>query len=505
MKPLTDFLSGLSNERRRLLLAIGVVILTAILFSPILTHEFVNLDDPVFVSRNPHVLHGITANLFRWAFTSTAYEGNWIPLTWVVHAAIIHLFGVNPAFHHAASLLLHTLNGLLIFLLFDRLTRHPYRSAVVALLFAIHPLHVQSVAWAAELKDLQSTFFMLLTIWVYLRYRSSRSVPTYLLLLVCYAAALLSKSMVVTLPLLLLLLDWWPLGVLRSGALRMLLLEKIPLLLISAVATEITYSAHQSIGAIVSDISIPERISRSFISYIHYMLKIFFPVDLAVFYPFDNTPPSPFMITMAAVLLSVLTIATIRARQTHPYLIMGWFWYLLALLPVIGLVQIGDHSIADRYTYIPSIGFFVAAVWAVSDYVARFRVPSGFIASVTMVLLLAMAAVTGQELQYWNDTFTLLGRAIEVTEGNWLAFNNLGQAYLSIGRVDEALSCFEESLKAKPDYSVALVNLAALLALKNRNEEAVEALEQALRINPRDEKARLLLMTLPVPVAEGKH
>lgn len=496
MKPLAVLLVGWSAERRRFLLAVGIVCLTGVLFAPMLTHDFVNLDDPVFVYQNPHLQNGITADLIRWAFTSTAYEGNWIPLTWITHAAIIHLFGMNPAFHHAASLLMHSVNVLLIFLLFDRLTLLPYRSAVVALLFALHPLHIQSVAWVAELKDLQSTFFMLLALCMYVRYRSTHSVPIYLLLLVSYAAALLSKSMVVTLPFLLLLFDWWPLGVFRFSPIRMLLVEKIPLLLLSAGTAAMTYLAHRSIGAIVIDISIPERIARSCVSYAHYVVKMLWPTNLAIFYPFDKAPPSPFLVTMAVLLLSVLTFGVIRARTTHAYLITGWLWYLLALLPVIGLVQIGDHAIADRYTYIPSIGLFAAAVWAVSDSAARIRVPSGFIVAVTVMVLVVICGVTRHELHYWNNTFTLLGRAIAVTENNWLAFNNLGQAYLNAGRIDDALRCFEESVKAKPDYTVSLVNLGALLAVKNRPSEAVDVLQQALRREPGNEKARLLLESL---------
>jgi len=477
--------------------AVGaVVVATLLVFSPITGHQFIDLDDPVFITENPHLKGGVTIEMIRWAFTSTSYEGNWIPLTWIAHALIIQLFGPDPAYHHAASLILHTLNALLLFLLLDRMTSSTGRSLVAALLFALHPLRVQSVAWGAELKDLLSTFFMLCTVGSYLYHRWKPTPLSFGALLISHAAGVCSKSMVVTLPLLLLLLDYWPLGRFRTTRVGTLIAGKTPLLLISLAAGVMTLAGHRSIGAIVEGTPLGERLARGVISYLLYLDKIFRPVDLAVFYPFDPTPPSPLSVAFAVAVIALLSAGAVICRTTWPWLVTGWFWYLISLLPVIGIIQIGDHSIADRYTYIPSIGVTVAVVWGVGSMGERWgRV---YNRGVALVVTAVLAALTVREVSYWKGSTTLFDRALAVTGQNWLILNNYGQMLLKRGDVDGALECFRQAVEAKPDAVIPLVNYAALLAVRGRMDEACLFVERAYALEPGNPKTLTLMQQLSV-------
>ncbi|HIJ96081.1 MAG TPA: tetratricopeptide repeat protein [Desulfuromonadales bacterium] len=482
----------------------AIALVTLAVFSPVLWHEFVNFDDSIIIYANPHIKSGVTFNSLYWAFT-TVYETNWIPLTWISHMLDVQMFGMHAAGHHLTSVLFHVTNSVLLFLFFNKATRAPYRSAAVAFLFALHPLHVQSVAWAAERKDVLSAFFWLLTLNAYLGYSEKRSMARYVTVILLFCLGLLSKPMIVTLPAVLLLIDWWPLGrytdapdgsVIPARTVVSLFLEKIPFFLLSAGTALITVLAQRNSGGIVTDYTFLERLSRIDVSYIEYLEKTFWPGRLSVFYPFVGTPPSSLLVAGSLLALLLILMTVVLSRKRYPFLVTGWLWYVVTLLPVIGLIQVGDHSIADRYTYLPLIGIFVMMVWGVSQLAEGWRLPRNVLGITSALLLAGMICVTSLEISHWKNSFTLLSHAVEVTEKNWLALNNLGQAYLNVGRVDDALWCFSEAVKAKPSSVLALVNLGALYVFKQEYDRARLVLSQALNYEPNNEKAKLLLAVM---------
>ncbi|MDD2735834.1 MAG: tetratricopeptide repeat protein [Desulfuromonadaceae bacterium] len=492
------------NRKINLYLLFAIVAVTIVVFSPVLWHEFVNLDDSVVVYENPHVWYGVTVAAVRWAFTSD-FISNWVPLTMLSHMLDVQIFGMNPAGHHAVNVLLHVASSVLLFLLLNRATGSPLQSSAVAFLFALHPLQIESVAWVAERKDVLSAFFWMLTLYAYVSYSSKPCGVRYLTVLGFFILGLLSKPMVVTLPVVLLLLDWWPLGRLapdREGKSAFpsrfvgLCVEKIPFFVLSACLSVITYLVKQKQGEIVTDHSFMERVARAFISYGEYLRKMVWPSKLAVYYPASETLPSTIQAVFALLLFLLITTLVCIARKRSPFLLVGWIWYVVALLPVIGLIQSGACTFADRYTYLPGIGLFVMAVWGGSQLMERWHTQREVIAILSVVVLGGMIMVTSLQLRHWKNSFTLLSHAIEVTDNNWLALNNLGQAYLNAGRVDDALWYFNESVKNRPTYVIALINLGALLSVKNRPDEAFAVISRALLIEPGNDKARLVLQAL---------
>lgn len=480
-----------------------LVLLPLALFSPVLWHEFVNLDDPHIVFANSMIQSGVTVSALRQAFT-TFYASSWVPLTWVSLMLDVQFFGTGPMGHHLVNLLLHTGSSVLLFLTFRRATKEPLPSAAVAFLFALHPMHVQSVAWAAERKDVLSAFLAFASLYAYVWYGEGRSVARYLTVWFLFLLAVLAKPMIVTLPVLLLLLDWWPLARIPSSvgmkaavpvAWRFVA-EKVPLLIAAAGVGVVTVLSQKVTGGIVTEHPLLEKCFRAAISYVEYIGKLFWPVDLSVFYPFVETYPGALsIVTSLVILLGVSTVALLL-RRPAPYLLTGWAWYLVSLLPVIGLVQVGDHAIADHYSYISYIGLSVMLAWGARDVIAGRRIGPKAVWLGGALLLVTLSVVTSLQLRHWRNSFTLLSHAVAVTDNNWLALNNLGQAYLDAGRVDEAFWYFRESVRAKPSYVIALVNLGAMLALKNQPEEAAEVLRQALQYEPDNEKAMLVLQSL---------
>jgi len=482
-----------------------IILVTFSVFSPVLGDNFINLDDDIFVYANPHLNGGLTPDFFYWAFT-TDYAANWAPLTWILHMLNVQFFGMNPCGHHFVNLFLHVGSSFVLYLFLLRATAAPFKSASVAFLFALHPLHVESVAWVAEAKDVLSAFFWMITLYGYKRYTDEPSFFRYSAVLVSFALGLMSKSMVVTLPIVLLLLDWWPFnrfddvaaGI--TGKIRhtcKLFVEKLPFFSLSAIVCMITYSAHVNTGDLVTEHPLVERVSRSCISYIEYIEKIIWPSKVAVFYPYIETPPARELVLVSFLILLLVSGAIIYFRKQVPFMIMGWFWFLITLLPVIGLIQVGDYEIADRYTYIPSIGLFIAIIWGISSFLERWQRRRYLVCIMSVSVLCALVTATTISLGYWKNSFTLLAHASEVTEKNWLALNNLGKAYLDSGKIDEAIWCFNEAVRAKPTYTLAMVNLAALYLSKQQYESAQPLIIRALRLDPLNEKARLLLRLLP--------
>lgn len=491
------------SKRRDVYILTAIALMTLAVFSPVLWHGFIDFDDPGIVTLNPAIQAGLTLDGIRWAFTS-GYMANWMPLTWVSHMLDVQLFGMNPAGHHAVNILLHAFSSSLLFLFLNQSTSAPWRSAAVAVLFALHPLHVESVAWVAERKDVLSAFFWMLTMYTYLRYAERPGTVRYVLTLVPFALGLMAKPMLVTLPALLLLLDWWPLKRFpetQNSAIR-LIVEKIPFFLLSACSSIITYLVHRSSGEVFQGYTLWARVSRACVSYVVYLQKMVWPTELAIIYPFSLYPPSMLKILLSACVLLLVTCAVLWLRRDFPFLAVGWGWYLITLLPVIGLIQIGQHSVADRYTYIPLIGMFMLVVWGIRHLMEKWRSGGAVLGALSAVLLVLLITMTSLQLRHWKNTFTIFSHAIEVTEGNWVAHNNLGMAHMAEGRLPEAITHFKRSIVAKPSYVIALINLGVALYKSGDSQSAATAFTSALMLEPGNPEAHFGLGVLYVESGE---
>jgi len=524
-----------------------LIAVTLTVFWPVQGHGFLAYDDDAYVYDNPHVNTGLTITNIRWALTAMeAY--NWHPLTWISHMVDVQFYGLNPAGHHRTNLLLHLANTVLLFLVLRRMTRSAWRSALVAALFAIHPLHVESVAWVAERKDVLSTFFMLLTIQAYLRYieatpyayvRGLRSIPLnlkagmegrsqksevgsrrpevggrksearissairirrYLPVVLLFSLGLMSKPMVISLPLLLLLLDYWPLG--RMGtegrSLWRLVYEKLPLMILAGASGIITFVAQQSEGAVMKLAGYPlgPRIANAIVSYARYIIKMIWPVGLVLPYPYPDSGYPIWQVAGAALLLVLATCAAVRLAAKSYYLAVGWFWFLLSLFPVIGLVQVGGQAMADRYTYTTMIGLFILIVWGAADLSARgtvagTRTEAGISPvravsiALAVVVITALAVRARAQAACWRDGVTLFSRAVALTPENYLAHNHLGVAYDRAGEPDRAAEEYRKTLAIAPDYALAYYNLGRALTESNKVEEAIGEFRKAISLSPR--------------------
>lgn len=473
-----------------------IMLLTLAVYLPALWCGFTDFDDPAMVSSNPYVQAGLTLESIRWAFT-TGYMANWIPLSWLSHIIDIQLFGLNPMAHHAGNIVLHTANTTLLFLFLRKVTGLSWRSALVALLFALHPMHVESVAWIAERKDVLSGFFWMATLYAYSRYIERPGFVRYLGVVIFFVLGLMSKPMLVTLPLILLLLDWWPLrrtsadsGVSSATPLR-LIAEKTPLLLLSLGSSLITYWVQITDGVMAQGYTVMARAGRACISYLTYLWMTVWPVDLAVIYPFEKYPPTPFKMLASLGILLLLTLIALWLRRRLPWLIVGWGWYVISLLPVIGLIQIGQHSVADRYTYLPHIGFFILVVWGLESLRERCNISRQAATAAMVVLLVTLATLTVIQISYWKSSFTLFSHAIKVTKGNWVAHHNLGRLLLNEGKTDEAIEQFNAAIKAKPSHALAFLGLGVAWHFKKEFALSVQSFKSALMFEPTAREANL--------------
>lgn len=522
-----------SSTRAVFICAVLLVVGVLFVFLPARQNGFINYDDDVYVTENLHVQSGLHGSGAVWAFTSFN-AGNWHPLTWLSHMLDCQLFQLQPVGHHLTSVLLHAATSLLLFLLLRRMTGATWRSFFVAALFGVHPLHVESVAWVAERKDVLSGLFFVLTLWAYALYvrASARRVPRYYLLtVVCFILGLLSKPMLVTLPFVLLLLDVWPLrrwhlfGAGESGPqpvpLKRLFLEKLPFFLLAAAASVITWLAQRQGGAIesLSRLSLSARIENALVAYVRYLAKLFWPSNLAVFYPAPDQLPLLTVVAAGLLLLGV-TVWLWSARRAQPYTLIGWLWFLGTLIPVIGLVQVGSQSMADRYTYLPSIGLFIVVVWGLMEFVTT-RSPASqrILVGVGACVLVAYAAVAERQVGYWRDSGTLFQHSLDVTKHNAVAelhlgsfqlqsqantdqaiqhlesaieieprlaeaYDALGTALYRKGQRQDAFRQFQQAVALKPDYAVAHFNLAVVLQSEGRLDDALKEFEQALALKP---------------------
>jgi tetratricopeptide (TPR) repeat protein len=498
-----------SLSRHFLTLCISLVLIAVILavFWQVRNHEFIKFDDDEYVTNNPHVKSGLTLSGAIWAFVAM-HSNNWHPLTWLSHMLDCELYGLNPGGHHLTNLLIHIVNTLLLFLVLKRMTGARWRSSFVAALFALHPLHVESVAWVAERKDVLSTFFWMLTMETYLRYVNYPRFHRYLLVLLCFTMGLMSKPMLVTLPFVLLLLDYWPLGRFRFGQLRSdcnvstqkslnlsdqrssalhLVLEKTPFFVLSAVASILTFVAQQSGGTVKSLKFFPleTRIANALVSYVTYIGKMVWPSRLGFFYPYPDRVPI-WQITGAALLLVCVSVLVIHASHRRPYLGMGWLWYLGTLVPVIGLVQVGLQAMADRYTYVPLIGLFIMIAWGIPDILKGWRHRKTVFAVSAGLLLSVLAIVTWAQVQCWQNSIRLYKHTLKVTSKNSLIHYDLGVVMLRQGRYSDAITHLSESLRIEPDDAEAHNNLGIALVRQGKIQEAMVHYAEALRIKPDD-------------------
>jgi tetratricopeptide (TPR) repeat protein len=455
-------------------------------FLPATQNGFVNYDDPDYVLNNSHVRSGLSAENIGWAFRS-AEAGNWHPLTWISHMVDCQLFGLNPARHHLVNVLFHAANAVLLFLALSRLTGFPGRCLFVAALFALHPLRVQSVAWIAERKDVLSAFFFTATLWAYARYgergrRSEVGGASFPAALGLFTLGLMSKPMLVTLPCVLLLLDFWPLGRVRRENIARLLLEKIPFFIAAAGASAATLYAQKNSGAVRADLSLLLRAENAAVSYVRYLGKLFVPADLSVFYPHPRQWPMLWVAGAVVFLLMISAVAVLQLRK-RPWLATGWFWYLGALVPAIGLVQVGVQSMADRYTYIPLIGIGLVLTWTAAEYLGHTRLPRAVVVGVGAALLVACSVCTRREIGFWRTSEALFTRAIAVTKDNYMAHFYLGLTYQNEGNLDRAIAEFEEALRLRPNTDFCNT-FGIFLERQGRLDEAIARFQQSVGLDP---------------------
>jgi Tfp pilus assembly protein PilF len=506
-------LKEITKQKPVVMLGLAAVTMTA--YWRVRDLSFVNYDDTSYVTSNPQVQTGLSWTNVKWAFT-TVEAANWHPLTWLSHLVDGQLYGLDPAGHHLTSLLIHVANVLLLFWVLQWITRALWPSAFVAALFALHPLNVESVAWVAERKNLLSTLFWIVAIAAYAWYARAPGWKRYLLVMLLFALGLMSKPMVITLPFALLLLDYWPLG--RLAAPRSekgssddqhikakkkpplpltegysarsasgLLLEKIPLVLLVIASAIITVIAQKKGGAVGSTEQFPVgvRVENALVSYVVYLQKTIWPSGLAVFYPHPKALLPLWQPALAAVVLLTITGLAIWGARRHRYLPVGWLWYLGTLVPVIGLVQVGAQSRADRYAYLPLIGVFIVIAWGAAELAKRLRVSPYWLPAVAICILLALGLLTRHNLSYWHDSISLFTHAQNVTRDNYIADNNLGEALAQQGNVDQAFAEFSKAIAANPSYDQAHQNMGMALVQQRKLDQAVVEFRKAVELNPK--------------------
>ena len=463
-------------------------------FGQTLAHTFLNYDDDEYVYANPNITRGLTMGGLRWAFTHV-HADNWHPLTTLTHMLDCQLYGLHPWGHHLTNVLLHAAAAILLFLALRNLTRTLWRSAFVAVLFAIHPLRAESVAWISERKDVLSGVFFMLTLWAYGRYaRSERKrLSQYLTTLVLFALGLMCKPTLVTLPFVLLLLDYWPLRrfppVSPSETLvagwRQLILEKMPFFVLTAASCVATMLAQEEVFATSFKPDFAQRVGNALVSYAAYLGETIYPMHLAVLYPYRAGHPGIGQAIFAFLLLLAITLLLFTWRKTYPFLLVGWFWFLGMLVPMIGLVQVGLQARADRYTYLPQIGLFIAATWAAAELFGKWRHGRAVAVVTAMLLVTALGARTYDETSHWRNSETLWNHAIENTSENSVAQNSLGTVLLEKGEFEQAARHYEEALKVEPDSAVIHGDLGKALERAGRIDEAMFEFRRALQLNPR--------------------
>lgn len=495
MQYIMDLLKTNPNQSKKNILI--CLLLTAACFAvfwQVTSFEFVNFDDPIYIIDNTNIQHGLNGDAVKWAFTSHLH-GHFHPLTWITHTVDFMLYGMDPMGHHLSNLLLHIMGTLLLFLVLNRMTANPLASGFAAALFALHPLHVESVAWVSDRKDLLCGFFWISALWIYIRIAENRSILYHLLLLVVYALGLLSKSMMITLPLVLFVLDLWPLNRLKifqdsqvqtsfPQALPIrIVLEKIGLFIIAGAFVLISTRAMQELHVE------PKQLSPfwqyDFVLFVtHYLQKFLWPLNLTVLYPYAENP-SQTLLVILGLMLTAITLAATLLYKKLPFLLTGWLWFIITLLPVLGLIHDGPHRVADRYTYIPLIGLIIMLVWSGKTIFTKLFGHKKTVPTFTAaLLLLALSFLSFQQAARWQNSLSLFHHAVSIYPENWVAHNNLGDAYDTGGEKERAIQHYRTSLQIKPRYAKANYNLGNTLASLGRNDEALHHYQEAIKIYP---------------------
>jgi len=466
------------------------------LYNRVSRYPFINFDDNRYVSENAHVRAGLTAETVKWAFTTTA-ESNWHPLTWLSHALDCQLFGMNAGGHHYTNVLMHAVNAVLLFLILQSATGSAWRSFVVALLFAVHPVNVESVAWVAERKNVLSMLFFLLSLQAYQSYAKKPGAGRYLLLIFLFACGLMAKPMVITLPFVLLLWDYWPLQRIKAvsdrdptrGSLRpfsSLIMEKIPLFALSAASAVVTMKVQRAGGAmnLGTQYSFPARLGNALVAYAGYIRIALWPAGLAPLYPHPGNLLPLWGILFAAIVLTVITVVVVTRARRQRYLLVGWFWFLGTLVPMIGLVQVGGQAMADRYAYLPFVGLFLIACWGAPDLAHSLKISSWWLAIASAGVALALVLVTNAQLSFWKSSEALWSHTIKVTAPNFVAQDNLGSALVADGRIEDALPHFEAAAKIYPADPVAWLNIGTHNEQTGKIELAIKQFQSVLTMTP---------------------
>jgi protein O-mannosyl-transferase len=469
----------------KLIVYIVLTLVTLAVYWQVNQFDFVNIDDNIYVTENSHIQSGITLDGIRWALSSK-YFHLWNPLVWLSFMFDYQLYGLNAGGYHVTNLILHILSTLLLFWLFHRMTGAIWKSAFVAALFALHPLHVESVAWVAERKDVLSAFFWMLTLCLYVYYTERPAIRRYLPVLFCFVLALLSKPMVVTLPLILILLDYWPLNRFESQKGNLFLWqlkEKIPLFVLSIFLVIITFYSPNEQDPFLQEFPLSSRLANAPVSFVTYLAKTFWPHDLAVYYPFSNQIPL-WQVSVASLLIIIISVIVILIAKRWPHLFVGWFWYAITLDPVIGLIRIGHHSMADRYHYLPSIGIAVMLAWGIPSLIKSENIRRKILFPAAIVFLAIMSVLTCLQCGYWKDSVTLFGRTLQVTKNNYIAHNHFASALFKKRSLEKAIYHYNEAIRINPVYAHAYYNRGIVYYTLGQKQLALEDFKQAIRIIP---------------------
>jgi tetratricopeptide (TPR) repeat protein len=516
-KPQTNTLFDYFSKKH-LLVSLLLAVIPFIIYFQVTQSEFITLDDNLYIAENKTVQDGLTAKGIAWAFT-TGHAGFWIPLTWLSNMVVVHFFGLDPGWHHLANLLLHLANTILLFLVLSRMTRAFWPSAFVAALFALHPLHVESVAWVTERKDVLSTFFWMLTMGLYLGYVDRPCFKRYTAVLLCFALGLMSKPMLVTLPFVLLLLDYWPLSrlerkepdlALKPSAYKKkekgasagpktpvmpaaghwsvigpLLLEKTPFFILAILSSIATYWTQRDSGAMnfFETLSLNVRFANALISYFLYIVKMVWPMDLAVLYPHPGSWPT-WQVLVSGVLFIFFTLLAFRVRKTHPYGMVGWFWYAGTLVPVIGIIQVGPQSLADRFTYVPLIGLYIIIAWGLPEIIKTWSYRKQTLIALSALSLFGLSLLTWRQVGYWRNSLSLYNHTLSITKSNFLIQTNRGRAYFDLGMINEAMSDFNKAIEGNPRFALAYNNRGSVYGHLGDFQQAIKDFDKAIELDP---------------------
>ncbi|MBF0119935.1 MAG: tetratricopeptide repeat protein [Desulfobacterales bacterium] len=462
---------------REIRVSLFLIMITLAVYYKVGTFDFISFDDPEYVTQNNRIKSNLSWENIKWTFTSKT-GANWHPLTLISHMIDWQLYGKNAGGHHLTNLIFHIANALLLFFALNKMTGKIWEAAFVAFLFSLHPTHVESVAWISERKDVLSTFFFMLTLLSYIRYIKKPLLSSYFIVLLFFSLGLMAKPMLVTLPFVLLLLDYWPLNRFsKKGATLNLILEKIPLFIVTIIVSIITFIVQHTIGAtaLSSVYSIKIRIANAIVAYSIYIFKAFFPYSLSVFYPYPDPPMrQTFLLTISILIIITISYAAIRTSKKFPYFITGWLFYLGTLVPVIGIIQVGSQSMADRYTYIPFIGIFIIVAWGLSQFTYKKIIFS--------IIIIVFSILTWRQVSYWENSQTLFKHSVDVDEKNIMAYNNLSAALIKDKKIDEAIEYLNKAIKIKPKNIDTNVNLCLALGKQNKSSEAIIYCYRAMKM-----------------------